>query len=161
MEWWTQEMTDFVVRLVLALAAVLIGAWKAGGLDALRAWAASQKVPLLGPVALKLIEAADRELSGAAGWQKLEWALDQPLAKRLRIDAKDIEVALAVRDTTMGKVATLTNELTAANARIAALEAQLAALSAPATAVAEAIGFADKIGSLRESFHADRPGGDE
>ncbi len=157
MEWWNAEMTDTAVQAAIWLITAVLTLWRSGALHAAHEWAGTLKDARLSAGANKLIDAADKQLSGEAGRKKLDWALNTPLARKLGIDRTDIEAALAARDAAQGKVAALTSQLTAASTRIAALEAQLAALAAPLKAITgplTTIGDkgGDGIAGLADSF---------
>lgn len=187
MEWWTAEMTDTAVRAVLWLVMAVLALWRTGLVAAGHEWAATLKDSRLAAGANKIIDAADQQLSGEAGASKLSWALNTPLARKLRIDRTDIEAALAARNAAQGKVSELAAQLAAANAKIAALQAQLAPLIGPtpvtgdikyalgaspavqqATDAAEALkgklneirDSAHTIRDIAESFRLARPGDD-
>jgi len=134
MEWWTAEMTETVVRLALALVAVLVTAWGGGLFKLAHQWAASLEDDRAALWAEKLVLAAEQQFGGNSGEAKLKWALDQSWAKGLGIDRADIEAAVKIMNTataasTPAPDPTTTAELSAATSRIAELEAQLVALA--------------------------------
>ncbi len=161
MDWWTAEMTETVVRLALALVAVLVTAWGGGLFKLAHQWAASLEDDRAALWAEKLVLAAEQQFGGNSGEAKLKWALDQSWAKGLGIDRADIEAAVRIMNsvtetTETTPEPTLTADLATAQAQIAALQAQLAALAAPGNA-AETIKRALETGTLPtlvESFRA-------
>ena len=134
MEWWTAEMTEFCVRLALALVALLATAWGGGVLKLAHAWAAGLTDKRIAALAEKLVLAAEQQFGGSSGEAKLNWALEQSWIKKLGVDREDIEAAVKIMNTataanTPAPDPATTAELSAATSRIAELEAQLVALA--------------------------------
>jgi len=162
MEWWTADMTEFATRLVLALVAVLFGAWKTGLFRLAHEWAAGLKDERIAGLADKLVLAAEQQFGGGAGETKLNWALEQSWIKKLGVDREDIEAAVrimnsATSEATTAPDPTTTAELATAKSQIAALEAQLAALATPLKAITGSVTTTgeptgDCIPDLAESF---------
>jgi hypothetical protein len=134
MDWWTAEMTETVVRLALALVAILVTAWGGGLFKLAHQWAAGLKDERIAALAEKLVLAAEQQFGGSSGEAKLNWALEQSWIKKLGVDRADIEAAVKIMNTataasTPAPDQTTTAELSAATSRIAELEAQLVALA--------------------------------
>jgi len=134
MDWWTAEMTETVVRLALALVAILVTAWGGGLFKLAHQWAAGLKDERIAALAEKLVLAAEQQFGGSSGEAKLNWALEQSWIKKLGVDRADIEAAVKIMNTataasTPAPDPATTAELSAATSRIAELEAQLVALA--------------------------------
>lgn len=130
MDLWTADMTEFAQRLVLALLATLLTAWKVGLLNLAHEWAAGLKDERMAAVADKIVLAAEQQFGGGAGEQKLAWVLDQPAVAKLGLDRADIEAAVAIMNAAKSDAATATPATTDA----AALESIVRAIIAKSTA---------------------------
>lgn len=151
MEWWSAEMTEFCVRLLLALLALVVTAWSGGLFKLAHQWAAGLKDERIAALADKLVLAAEQQFGAKAGEAKLNWVLEQSWIKKLGVDREDIEAAVRIMNSATGTTTTApdpttTAELAAARAQIAALQTQLAALT-PQT-VTETIKRALEAGDL-------------